>query len=451
MIQAGFSDQIQQWFQAVNIWAETHVLQFYTFLQISVIAAAVVTGGHIGRRIRTHFAQKINALNLQQIYLANLCKALVQQMPQIMVLIILWLGMIGLRDVLKTTFLMTLAVNLLFAWLLIRLATSVLMDRFWSGLVTTMVWILVALNILGILGPAIGFLEKFGVTIGSVHITVITVVKASIVLILLFRVSTWLTELLEKKLHQVPNITPSTHVLLSKIIKITLFFFIFLVAINSVGLDLTALAVFSGAVGVGVGFGLQKVVGNFVSGIILLIDKSIKPGDVIQIGDTYGWIVQLRGRYVSVNTRDGRELLIPNEDLITQQVINWSYSNPFIRLKVPVGISYKNNPHHAIAVMLEAVKSVSRLLTDPAPKCLLMGFGDSSVDLELRFWIADPQNGINSVRSDVMLKIWDALQEAGIEIPFPQRDLHLKTATVPINVMGKEEAITGCDKGERKV
>lgn len=438
MTQASFSEQIQQWFQTVNIWAETHVLQFYTILQISVIAAAVVAGGYIGRRIRTHLTQKLSSLNLQQIYLANLCKTFVQQMPQIMLLIILWLCMIGLRDVLKTSFLITLTVNLLFAWVLIRLATSVLLDRFWSRLVATLVWILAALNILGILGPAIDFLEKFGVTIGSVHITVITVVKASIVLILLFRLSTWLTELLEKKLHQVPNITPSTHVLLSKIIKIALFFFIFLVAINSVGLDLTVLTVFSGAVGVGIGFGLQKVVGNFISGIILLIDKSIKPGDVIQIGDTYGWIVQLRGRYVSINTRDGRELLIPNEDLITQQVINWSYSNPFVRLKVPVGISYQNNPHHAIAVMLESVKNVERVLDDPAPKCLLMGFGDSSIDLELRFWIADPQNGVNSVRSAVMLKIWDALKEAGIEIPFPQRDLHLKTAPVPINVIKEQ-------------
>ena len=437
---------LQQWLQRMPAMLERYVLSVDTLLQVSAIAIAMVAGRYVGKRIGVRMSKRLEALQWKQMHLVNLSRACVRQMPLILALVILWLAIIGLRDVLRTDFFLTLAANLLAAWVIIRLEASVLLDRFWSNTVATTVWLLAALNILGILGPALDFLDRFGITVGAVHITVTSLLKAAVILAVLFRSAGWVSGMMDRKLQQIPDITPSTHVLLSKAIKISIFAFVIFVALNSVGLDLTALAVFGGAVGVGVGFGLQKVVGNFVSGIILLIDKSIKPGDVIQIGDTYGWIVQLRGRYVSVNTRDGRELLIPNEDLITQQVINWSYSNPNIRLKVPVGISYQNDPHRAMAVMLEAVKGVERVLTGPAPKCLLTGFGDSSVDLELRFWIKDPQNGVNSVRSEVMLKVWDALKEAGIEIPFPQRDVHLRSA-VPL-----ESAVAGAgrDRGAER-
>ena len=184
------------------------------------------------------------------------------------------------------------------------------------------------------------------------------------------------------------------------------------VGLNSVGIDLTAFAVFSGAVGVGLGFGLQKVVSNLISGVILLLDRSIKPGDVIEIGGTYGWITRLNARFVSVATRDGIEHLIPNEDLITQRVINWSYSDEKIRLHVPVGIGYGCDVRQAMALCIEAAKDVQRVLETPAPICLLKGFGESSIGLELRLWIHDPRNGITNVRSDVMLGIWDRFRRA---------------------------------------
>jgi len=188
---------------------------------------------------------------------------------------------------------------------------------------------------------------------------------------------------------------------------------------------LTALTLFSGAIGVGIGFGLQKIVGNFISGLILLSDKSIKPGDVVQLSDVYGYVKHMGGRYVSVITRDEKEYLIPNEDLITQQVINWSYSSRKIRIRVPVGVSYTADPHEVMQMIVRAVTGIDRIRIDPAPKCLLKGFGESSVDLELRFWIDDPQNGVANITSQVLLRIWDVLKESDIEIPFPQRDVHL--------------------------
>ena len=174
-------------------------------------------------------------------------------------------------------------------------------------------------------------------------------------------------------------------------------------------------------------FGLQKIISNLISGILLLLDKSIKPGDVITIGDTYGWINSLGARYVSLVTREGKEFLIPNEDLITHQVENWSFSDNAVRLKVPVGISYHADVRLAMNLCVEAAKENNRVIGVPEPVCLLGGFGDSSVDLELRFWIDDPINGLGNVKSQVLLAIWDKFHQHNIEIPFPQRDLHIRS------------------------
>ena len=228
-----------------------------------------------------------------------------------------------------------------------------------------------------------------------------------------------------KKIKQLPNLPPSLQVLLSKLIRTSLIVISFAVALSTIGLDLSSFAILGGAIGVGIGFGLQKVVSNLVSGLILLIDRSIKPGDVIEIEGTYGWINSLRARYASVITRDGKEHLIPNEDLITNRVINWSFSDRNVRVRAPIGISYSSDPRKAINLCLEAAKSSSRTLEDPEPRCLVTSFGDNSINLELRFWIDDPSNGVGNIRSEVLLSIWDRFKENEIEIPFPQRDIRI--------------------------
>ena len=200
------------------------------------------------------------------------------------------------------------------------------------------------------------------------------------------------------------------------------------VALSSLGIDLTALTVFSGAVGVGLGFGLQKVVSNFISGIIILLDRSIKPGDTISLNETFGWIRELRARFVSVVTRDGREYLIPNEEFITNRVVNWSFSDQLVRLDVEFGVSYDSDPHEVSKLAVEACKGAApRVQSHPSPVCWLTGFGDSSLDFVLRFWIADPQAGLTNVRGAVMMALWDAFKENGVGIPYPHREVIMRT------------------------
>ena len=202
------------------------------------------------------------------------------------------------------------------------------------------------------------------------------------------------------------------------------------VALSSIGLDLTALTVFSGAVGVGIGFGLQKVVSNFISGIIILLDKSIKPGDTISLGDTFGWIRELRARFVSVVTRDGKEYLIPNEDLITQQVVNWSFSDDLVRIDVPFGVSYDSDPHEVIRLALEPLEKIERVSKRKKPVCWMTEFGDSSINFVLRFWIRDPQNGLTNIRGTVLMALWDQFKANNINIPFPHREIIFKQDAV---------------------
>ncbi|TIP83911.1 MAG: mechanosensitive ion channel, partial [Mesorhizobium sp.] len=222
------------------------------------------------------------------------------------------------------------------------------------------------------------------------------------------------------------ELTPSIRVLVGKVAKVGLVLVAGAIALSSVGLDLTALTIFSGAVGVGLAFGLQKVVSNFVSGMIILLDKSIKPGDTISLEGTFGWVRELRARFVSVVTRDGREYLIPNEDFITQRVINWSFSDNLVRLDVNFGVSYDADPHKVSELAIAAAMSVGRVEADRRPVCWLTDFGESSLNFVLRFWIHDPQQGLTNVRGRVLLALWDTFRENGIDIPYPHREIIMK-------------------------
>lgn len=319
-----------------------------------------------------------------------------------------------------------IVVSLLTAWVIIRLTTTLVKDLAWAKTIAISVWIIAALNILNLLGPTVALLDSLSIGLGGVMISALSIIKGVFTLAILLWVATLLARILERRIKQFPNLTPSIRVLFTKLLRIVLITAAVIIAVDAVGIDLTAFALVGGAIGVGVGFGLQKVVSNLISGVILLLDRSIKPGDVVSVGDTYGWISSLGARYASVITRDGKEHLIPNENLITQEVINWSFTDNKVRLHVPIGISYEADVRKAICLCVEAAQEVRRVLKSPPPICLLYGFGESSVDLELRMWISDPEDGTSNVRSEVLLLIWDKFHAEGITIPFPQRDLHLK-------------------------
>ncbi len=345
-------------------------------------------------------------------------------------LLLLWFARVAFNATGHRADVLRLAESLVLVWVLIRISSMLVRDERLARAVAVLAWLIAALNIAGLIGPVVGLLDAMAVPIGNFRLSLLLVLKGGVTLAIFIWVANALARLAEQRLRVFTPLTPAVQVLASKLVRMTLLTLAVVLALGSIGIDLTAFAVFSGAIGVGVGFGLQKVVSNLVSGVILLMDRSIKPGDVIEIDGTYGSVIALNARYASVQTRDGKEYLIPNEDLITQRVTNWSYSSDLIRLHVKVGIAYEADPHLAIRLAEEAARDVPRVLTEPAPRALLVEFGDSSIDIELRFWIRDPVNGTANVRSDVMLRIWDLFKQNEIEIPFPHRDVTLSNPEV---------------------
>jgi small-conductance mechanosensitive channel len=404
----------------VTTWFSDVVFTMDTMSEIVIVASVCCFAVFLSRRLAPVFVSLHKKNSLFGFFEKNLFS--------VVWIVLLW-GAIGLYVALGQPFqFVKLAVSLLSAWVLIDGFTLLVKDPVLSRMISVTIWIIAALNIVGWLDETIIFLGDLGFSIGDIRVSALSIVKGLLALAFLLWFASLSSKAVEKRISRLPNLTPSTRVLFSKIVRMSLFIVAFVIALNTIGIDLTAFAVFSGALGVGIGFGLQKVVSNFVSGIILLVERSVKPGDVIAVGTTYGWVQSLGACYVSVLTRDGTEHLIPNEEFITQKVENWSYSSNLVRIKVPLGVSYNTDLDHARALCLEATKEAVRVQPNPTPACLIMGFGDNSVDLEVRFWINDPRDGVTNIMSEVYAVIWRKFQENNIEIPFPQRDLHIRSA-----------------------
>ena len=343
-------------------------------------------------------------------------------------------------------YLVRLVSSLLRAYIAIRIATIFIPSAYWSSVFAWTAWSLAALNAVGLLDPVIEFLRGAEMAFGEVSINAWTVVKGVIVTGALFWIAFILADMIGKRLETVETLNSALRLLISKIVRIVLVVLAIMLGLSTAGVDLTAFAVFSGAVGLGVGLGMQRTVANLVAGFSLLADKSLKPGDVIEFeapqGATYGVVGKMTTRYVSVRTRDGTETLVPNEVLIANPVTNWSYSDRRVRRKLPVGVSYGCDVEQARRLCLDAAAECARVLKDPPPACLLKGFGDNSVDLELRIWIGDPEGGVSNVASEVYLNIWRLFKEHAIEIPYPQRDLHIRSGG-----FGPASAETVADNG----
>ena len=401
-------------------------------IQLVIIALAALAGWALAALIR----KRVDFAKLTAswpIYPRIAALTVVKNLGIIASIVLLFSIYAGMRAITLPgrSYLIGVAANLATAWVVIAILASVIHNQLVNRLVSIAAWSITALSILGLLEPVEEALDSAGVAIGGLRITALVALKATVLLLLALWAATATSNFLDRRLRSYPDLTPSIQVLLGKLVRIALITFAVLVVLSSVGIDFSALALFSGAVGVGIGFGLQKIVSNLVSGIILLADKSIKPGDIITLGDNYGWVDTMGARYTSVVSPDGREYLIPNEDFVTQRVINWSYSNKRVWLDVRFGVSYSSDPHRVREVALAAIATVPRVLSDPAPACNLTKFGDSSLDFALWFLIADPIKGVGNVRSEVLFALWDAFKRESIEIPFPVRDLRLdKPVTV---------------------
>lgn len=396
-----------------------------TLLEVAVIIGAMFMALLIAHPLKKRLQRVLDVQNWRDRVPGRLLRVLLPLLSFVFAILLLRIGSETVAEYKLPTALIDTAARLLTAGLIIRLTTGMLKDSNWARLLSVTAWLIAALHILNLLIPVINLLDQLAIDLGGMRISMLLLIKGVVVFAVLLKLASSGSSLLEKRILSFEELTPSVQVLLSKALKITLLAVAVIVALSSLGINLSAFAFIGGAIGVGVGFGLQKVVSNLVSGVILLLDRSIKPGDVIAIGSTYGRIQSLGARYVSVATRDRTEYLIPNEDLITTQVINWSFSDKLVRLKIVVGVHYDSDIHEVMRIMVEAAAKIPRVLSGPKPACQLKNFGDNSIDMELRIWISDPENGISNVSSAVRVAIWDVFKEHGIEIPYPQRDVHI--------------------------
>lgn len=415
---------------SVDTWLQTQVFTWPSLVQLALLACALLAAFLVQRLL----AAPMDALAERAKQVRLLAKPAERLRPLILPLaamVLVWTIFAILVQLDHPSGLLRVVGNLFTAWVVIRLLSSFLNQSPWSPVIATIIWLVAALAILGWLDPLRTFLDSAAFQAGDMRISALGVINSLLILAAFLIISSVLLRLIDDRLRAMAGVTPAARVLLVKLLRIVFIALAVVIALTSVGIDLSAVAIFSGAVGIGVGFGLQKVISNLFSGILLLLDRSLKPGDVIEVGDAYGWIDTMGARYVTVATRDGKEYLIPNEDIITQQVINWSHSNKAVRIKIGLGISYASDVRKAMALMVQAANDHARVLKDPGhdPQVRLTEFADSSVNLELRVWVLDPEKGMVNIASDIRLAIWDLFHEEGIEFPFPQRDVHVTSAT----------------------
>jgi small-conductance mechanosensitive channel len=329
--------------------------------------------------------------------------------------------------------LLNIAVPLLLALLLIRLVVYTLRHVFpqspWlrgsERFIAIAVWLVFALHLSGFLPAILEALDSLGFNVGKHRISLLIILSGVLSVMITMLIAMWLGRTLESKVMVAENIDISLRVVLAKLIRAVLVVIGIVIALPLAGIDITMLSVFGGALGVGIGFGLQKIAGNYVSGFIILLDRSIRPGDVLTVDGRTGTVTQLTTRYLVLKGGDGNEALIPNELLISSIILNHSYTDRTMRMIITLQISYQSDLQRAMAIMEQAAHAQPRVMADPPAQVFLKSFGDNGIDLELGFWINDPEEGQLNLSSAINIDIWRKFQEAGIVIPSPQRDIHL--------------------------
>ncbi|MBN9049199.1 MAG: mechanosensitive ion channel [Rhizobiales bacterium] len=405
---------------AAQMTLRTELTSIWLPIQLGLIGLAVVIALAIAATLHKHADLMILTAKWPP-FLRLIIRAIVNHLAVIAFIIVL----VAMRAALRTdvfearTYLLRVGIGLTTAWVMINILASVIHNQFVNRVVAVSAWTIAALSILQLLEPVTNSLDSMAIVVGGLRITPLLVVKTTALLAVALWASNAVSNFLDRRLQHFSDLTPSIQVLIGKLIRISLMTLTVIIVLSSMGIDLSVLALFSGAVGVGLGFGLQKIVSNLVSGIILLADKSVKPGDIISVGDHFGRVSNMGARYTSVDTRDGREYLIPNEDFITQRVANWTYSSDLVRLSVTFNSTYDSDPHEAQNAAVEAALSIERVIAKPSPVCMLTAFGSTAIEYELWFWIRDPAAGITNVKSDVLLALWDQLAGKGVKIPKP--------------------------------
>ena len=418
----------RDWLATVGLPAPSSPNLDSIIVAIVLIAGAVAIGVFVGYKFGSAAAAKIQAMGgAIDTFTSSRVTAIIQY-----TIIALLLLVVGNAVALSSLALMLLAIAL---GVIVGLLTFRLLKAFGLSRLPAFVLAIAALvaataGTLGGMQPLIQGLDGVGFTFGKNRFSLLSAINAIVIIAILYVVAKAAHHIVVHLVGRSSALDISQRVLVQKLAGIGVIAITVLIGIDLLGIDLMALTVFSGAVGLAVGFGLQKTFGNLIAGLILLMDRSVKPGDVIVVGDTFGAISKIGVRAVSVVTRDGKEHLIPNEKLMTEEVENWSFSKRDVRVHIAVGVSYNCDITLAQRLMVEAASASARVLTDPKPSVWLKGFGDSSVDHDILVWIADPEKGVGNVRSEILNRVWVLFADNGIEIPFPQRDIHIRSSSL---------------------
>ena len=409
-------------------WCGEHFWSIYTLYQVLIIIASFIIGAVFYRIVKRKSSQIIDNLEIPirvKRSLNNIQRLIFHLTTLCMMFLITQLVSLALVDM--NIYLIEGIMKVLLAWIVIRIALQFVGNNMLRNFFALSIWIVAALSIFGILEQTATMLDAFGFNIGTFRLSTLAVIKGTFALFILLYLATFVSTFAERHVLRSKSLTRSSQVLIAKIIRITLITFALLIGVTSAGIDLSIFTVFSGAVGLGIGFGLQKVVSNLFSGLLLLMDKSITPGDIIELENsgTFGWVNNMGARYTEIITHDNKSYLIPNEDFITNRVINWSHGNNLIRIETTFGVHYNSDPHQVIELAAKAAAIPERVIETPKAVCWLTEFGDSSLNFSLRFWIKDAQKGITNVTGEVMLSLWDTFKEHNIEIPYPHREVFI--------------------------
>jgi small-conductance mechanosensitive channel len=402
--------------------------------------AALAVGAALAWLIGTYLRKRLQPVVAPGVIEAEMKRTAVRSGVLALVPIMLWLWLLATTAVFRRLGMpleiLRPAMLLVGALALIRIGVFVLRHsaapgsrlKAYEGALTVTIWLLVAVQILGWQPHIEQILDEYAVMVGKVRVSVYTVVSLLLSSAVLLVIALGLSNALAWRVKKSQMLDESLKIAINKLGKFVLLTFAVVVAMITAGIDLTALAVFGGALGVGLGLGLQRIVSNFVSGIILAFEGSIRLGDTISVGGAIGTVRALHARHVVVHTRDGLDLLVPNESLLTTEITNWSYDDRHVRLHLPVQISYADDPEAVIALLEGIARANPDVLAAPAPSAVVTAFAESGIDLELLVWVGDPEHGLD-VRSALNREIWKAFRAEGITIPFPQREVRLTDHT----------------------
>lgn len=408
-------------------WMTEHVLNTNTVYQLVVILAAFIFSSILYKLCKKPLKEKIenSKMSARSKRIGRSLQKLL--LPLIALIVIHVLSRAAASDVVGVdVWVINGMTKALTAWIFIRVMVQFIDNTAVRNTFSLIIWTLAALSIFGVLEDTMKMLDEIGFDIGDFRLSMLAVLKGIFYIFTLVTLAIFTSSLAEKMLFKTKALTKSSKVLFSKIIKFVLIAVALIMGLTSSGIDLSLFAVFGGAIGLGIGFGLQKGISNLFSGILLLLDRSVQPGDVVELDNgAFGTVNKMAARYTEIITGDSRSVLIPNEELVTQRVINWTHSDSFVQVSVPFGVHYNSDPHQVIKIAVEIAKKPTRVFTKREPTCNITGFGESAINFTLCFWIKDPENGIGNVKGEILLLLWDAFKQNAINIPYPHRDIYV--------------------------